>query len=193
MMMPALPIANLVVGKPRFAFGALDALFDSMFGLGHPGELRFFRVSTCIGQVVIRFDDAVIVAIFVAYDDQDFLVALLSFLRLRYDAPANHADNEWPFRAIAHVDLGPIRPIERSGPLVAACPRSFRRATETTVSWRVDLQISNLCIGRNGQQVALALIEQSPAKPGGTAHFVVARDPRMWQFIAVLLEHFQAE
>ncbi len=44
-MMPALPVANLVVGQARFALAALDAFFDPMFGFRRASKLR----QRCLG------------------------------------------------------------------------------------------------------------------------------------------------
>ena len=38
MMVPALPIPNLVVRQARFALRTLKTLLDAMFGLGHSGN-----------------------------------------------------------------------------------------------------------------------------------------------------------
>ena len=39
MVVPALPIPNLVVRQTRFALSTLNTLLDAMFGLGHSAEL----------------------------------------------------------------------------------------------------------------------------------------------------------
>ena len=39
MVMPANPIANLILGQPRLAFGPLQAFLDPMLGFGHAGKL----------------------------------------------------------------------------------------------------------------------------------------------------------
>ena len=43
MMVPAFPIANLVVGEARFALCTLDTFFNAMFGFGHSGELQILE------------------------------------------------------------------------------------------------------------------------------------------------------
>ena len=120
-------------------------------------------------------------------------MTLLSLFGARRNAALGHFDDERTFGAVAHVDLRPIAPLERGDPLINACPRAVWFTAASRVSRRVDLQISHLRIGRNGQQVTLVQITQIPAKPGRMAHFVVACDPRMRQLFAMLLEHFQAE
>jgi len=107
MMVPAPPVANLVVGQARFALGTLDTFFDAMFGFGHASELRFVCISSCVGQVVIGLDDAPRVTFPKTNDDQDFFVTFLPLVRARDHATLDHLDDERTFRAIAHVDLGP--------------------------------------------------------------------------------------
>ncbi len=40
MVVPPTPIADLILGKPRFAFRTLEALLDPMLGLDDTGEFR---------------------------------------------------------------------------------------------------------------------------------------------------------
>ena len=77
MMVPALPVTNLVVGQARFALGTLDTFFDAMFGFGRAGELCFVGISSSVGQVVIGLDDVPRVTLPETDHDQDFFVAFL--------------------------------------------------------------------------------------------------------------------
>ncbi len=63
MMMPALPIANLVVRQAGFAFGTLNTFFDPMLGFGHSGKVSQLCFGTCIGQVVIRLDHMLVIPV----------------------------------------------------------------------------------------------------------------------------------
>ena len=83
MMVPALPVANLVVGQTRFALGTLNTFFDAMFGFGHAGKLRYVGLSRRIGQVVIGLEDALGITFSETNDDQDFCVTFLPFVRAR--------------------------------------------------------------------------------------------------------------
>ncbi len=87
MMVPAFPVANLVVGQTRFALGALNTFFDAMFGFGRTWELRFFRISSCVGQVVVGLDDAPRVTFPETDNDQDFFVAFLSLVHVCGNVP----------------------------------------------------------------------------------------------------------
>ena len=40
MMMPAFPVANLVVRQPGLTLGSLDAFFNTVFGLRRASEFR---------------------------------------------------------------------------------------------------------------------------------------------------------
>ena len=133
MMVPALPVTNLVVGQARFALGTLDTFFDAMFGFGHASELRFVGISCCVGQVVIGLDDAPRVAFQETDDDQDFFVTFLPLVRARDHATLDQLDDERTFRAIAHVDFGPGAFADRSNPLVDARPWPLRVAPVTRV------------------------------------------------------------
>src|SRR3989337_2356807 len=78
MVMPASPIADLVVGQARFALGALDTFLDAMFGLGDAGELGPFHVRRGNRQIEIDFDHATVFAITITNHDQHFLMAFLA-------------------------------------------------------------------------------------------------------------------
>ena len=193
MVVPALPVANLVVGQTRFALGALDTFFDAVFGFGHAGELHGVSISSCVGQVVIGLDDVSGVTFPETDDNQDFCVTFLPLVRSRDHATLDHLDDERAFRAVAHIDLGPDAFADRSNPLVDARPWPLRVAPVTGVLRRFDFEVANLCVGRNGQQVLLVERVQTSAKPVRAAHFVVACDPCVRQCSAMQPEHFQAQ
>ena len=128
-MVPAFPMANLVVGQARFTFGALQTFFNAMFGFGHSGELRFLGLWARIRQGVVRLDDVLVVPVFVADHDQDFLMTLLSLVGPRDHAAFDDFDDQRAFRTVAHVDLGPIVIATRGNPFVDTHPEAFRLAT----------------------------------------------------------------
>ena len=86
MVMPAAPIANLIVGEPGLALAALDALFDTMFGFGHTGKLREFRFRSRVGQIVICLQHFILLAVSITDHHQHFLVAFLSLVGARHHA-----------------------------------------------------------------------------------------------------------
>src|ERR1700730_11006582 len=73
MMMPADPIANLVVGQSRLALSALEAFFNPMLRLGHARELGQRRLDGSVGEIVIVLPRAVVFR--AAQDHQSFLRA----------------------------------------------------------------------------------------------------------------------
>ena len=107
MMVPAFPIANLVVGQAGFALGALDAFLDAMFGLGNAGELGQFHVRRGIRQIVVGFDHASVFAVAVTNHDQHFFMAFLPSVVAPHDASLDDLDHERTFGAVAHIDLRP--------------------------------------------------------------------------------------
>ena len=56
MMMPPLPVANLVVGEPGFALRASDALLDAMLGFGDAREFSQRGIGRGVRQVVVRLE-----------------------------------------------------------------------------------------------------------------------------------------
>ena len=103
MMMPARPIANLIVRQAGFALGTLDAFFDAPFRFSHSRKLRQFDVDRCVGQVVIRFDHLVVISVSVPNHDQYFLVAFLSLIGARYHASFDGLNHQRTFRAVTHI------------------------------------------------------------------------------------------
>ncbi len=75
-----------------------------MFGFGHATILGFLGVRAPIRQIVIRFDNASVVAIAETDHNQRFFVAFLPLVRAGDHASLSHFDNERTFRAVAHVD-----------------------------------------------------------------------------------------
>jgi len=149
MMVPALPVANLVrrarrqarrsarsptgstfgaladrldvVGQARFALGTLEAFFDAMLGFGRAGELHGVSLCSGVGQVVVGLVDASGITFSETDHDQDFYVTFLPLAGARDHATRDHLDDERALRAVAHIDLGPDAFVDRANPRVAAC------------------------------------------------------------------------
>ena len=130
MMVPALPIADLIVGQAGFTLAPLDALFDPMFRFGDAGKLQQLRLTRGVGQIVIRFEHPLVIAVAIADHDQDFFVALLAPVSSPDHVSFNNLDNQGPLGAVTHFDFGPVGFAQQGGPPVDALPRSLRaRAT----------------------------------------------------------------
>ena len=52
MLLPARPMAHLIVGQARFALASLNTFFDAMFSFGHPGQLRKLGLRDRVGQII---------------------------------------------------------------------------------------------------------------------------------------------
>ena len=63
MVMPAAPVADLVVGEARFALGALQAFFEAVFGLGGAGELGRRCLGERVREVVVGLRHGGLVAV----------------------------------------------------------------------------------------------------------------------------------
>ncbi len=63
MVMPAAPVADFVVGQPRFALGATQTFFDAVFGLGRASELGQRGVGAGVRQRVVGLRDRLLVVI----------------------------------------------------------------------------------------------------------------------------------
>ena len=93
MMLPARPMAHLIVGQARFALAALYTVLEAMFGFGHTGELPQWGLGRSVGQVIIDLHHLLVVAIAVAHDHQHLLVALLPSGRARHHASFDYLDH----------------------------------------------------------------------------------------------------
>ena len=105
MVVPTLPIPNLVVRQARFALSTLNTLLDAMFRLGYPAELGEFRVRAGVGQVVVGLHYLLIVTILVANHHHHFLVPRSSFIRPCDNTSPHHFNPQRSFSAVSHVDL----------------------------------------------------------------------------------------
>jgi len=121
---PAFPVAYFIVGQPGLALSPPKAFFDTMFGFGGTSELGFGGVGMGVGQIVIRFEEA-LVAVFIANDNQDFFGAFLVFLGACHYASLDEFDGQWAFGSIAHIDDRPVAFVSSSRPLIHARPRAI--------------------------------------------------------------------
>src|SRR5918994_5184503 len=84
MMVPAVPVSNLIVRQAGFALAALDTFFDSMLGLGDAREFGQRRLDGRVGQVVVGLDDPLLITITITDHDQYFRVLRLPLRRAGY-------------------------------------------------------------------------------------------------------------
>src|SRR5262249_50899168 len=122
MLLPARPIAHLIVGQTRFALAALYTVLDAMCGFRHTGKLPQRGLRRSVGQVIIDLHPLLVVAIAVAHDHHPLLVALLPSVRARHHASFDPLDHQGAFRAIADINPLPDVITERLAPLLHALP-----------------------------------------------------------------------
>src|SRR6266849_2935617 len=136
MLLPAGPMAYLLIGYTCFALAPLETCFDAVFGLGHSSQLPQRCLRDRMGQRIIHLHHLLIVAVAVAYHHHQLLVALLTPVGSRHHTPFDHVDHQRPFGTIAHVDAPPGLSAERLGPRLDALPRPLRRASLAAVVGR---------------------------------------------------------
>ena len=66
MMMRARPISYLIIRQAGFTLAALQAFFNAMFGLGHPGKRGQRCLDPAIGEVRVDFHHLLLVSIPIA-------------------------------------------------------------------------------------------------------------------------------
>src|ERR1700730_478575 len=161
MMLPAGPIAYLIIGQTRFALATLETFFDAVFSLGHSGQLIQRGLRDRIGQIIVHFHDLILVAVTVAYHRQQFLVALLPPMGSGDHTPFDHLDHQWPFRTIADIDVPPSCIVKRLAPGHNALPEARGVTPLPPVLWWRRLQIAYRRVRGDRQQIALAQASQS--------------------------------
>ena len=64
-MLPACPVAHLIISQTSFSFAQLETLFDAMFGFCHPSKFFQQRLWPCIGRPIIHLHYLLVVSIVV--------------------------------------------------------------------------------------------------------------------------------
>ncbi len=191
MLLPAGPIAYLIISQTRFALAPLEACFDAVFSLGHAGQLLPRGLRDCIGQIIVHFHDLILVAVTGAYHRQQFLVTLLPPMGSGDHTPFDHLDHQRPFRAVADIEAPPGRIVKRLAPGHNALPGARGVTPLPPVLWWRRLQIASRRIRGDRQQRALAHARQATTKPLGTPHLIVPGNPAMRQGGAMGRQHLQ--
>ena len=93
MMLPASPMAHFIVGQTGFARAALEAFFDTMFGLAT--RAACWGVSGAVGQIITDLHDLLIVAVTVVDHHQQFLIALLTPMGSRHHPSFDYLNHQW--------------------------------------------------------------------------------------------------
>src|SRR5712671_7557192 len=177
MMVPARPMADLIVGQASLTLAPLETLFNTMLRLRHPGEGPQRRLRLGIGQVKIHFHHLVAVALTITAYYHHLRVAFLALGRPRYHPSFDEVDHQWAFGPVAYVNRRPSVGRQRGAPLIDPLPRALRTAPPAASRRRIDLLVTHQGGARHGQQISLGQLLEPAAKPIGTAHLVIAGDP----------------
>src|SRR5881296_2538210 len=122
MMVPARPMAHLIVRSPGFALAALEAFFNAMFGFGDLRTLPKRCLRRRVGQIIIDLHDPIVVALTVAYHHHQLLIALLTPMGARHHPSFDAVTYQWPFRPIAYINAPPGFLVKRLTPRRHALP-----------------------------------------------------------------------
>src|SRR5260370_7685034 len=161
MMLPAGPIAYLIIGQTRFALAPLETFFDAVFSIGRAGQVIVRGLRERIGKIIGHFHDLILVTVTVAYHRQQFLVALLPPMGSGDHTPFDHLDHQWPFRTVADIDAPPGRSVKRLAPGHNALPGACGVTPLPPVLWWRRLQIPYRRAQGERQQTALREARQS--------------------------------
>src|SRR5438445_13772775 len=181
MMLPACPIAHLIISQPGFALASLEAFFDAMFGFGHPREFPKRRLRWSVGERIIHLHHLFLVSVTVAYHHHHLLVARLTPMGSGHHTSLDHLNHQRTFTPVAHIDPAPGLITKRLAPGRDALPGPRGPTTPATIRRRLDLQITHRRVRRHRQHLPLTQGRTPTAKPVRAPHLVVTGHPSMWQ------------
>ncbi len=190
-MMPAYPVPHLIVRQASFPFGSLDTLFDAMSRLGHPGEFLQRHAGGRIGQIIINL--VCVIRLTFASHKQHLVRTGATFLGPCLNPTFHGFDHQRPFLPVTHIDRDPAILRLFLAPSVYPYERTARTWSSSRVLRWWCLEVANERVRGNRQQIPLAEVTQFQPKTRGTAHFVVTRDPSVWQYPSAFLQHLQRQ
>src|SRR6516164_11814541 len=185
--MPPDPVADLVVAQAHFALATVEAFFDAVFGLCNAGKFQDGSVGGSIRKVVIVLNRSIRLPF--ARDEQHFVRSRASFRSAGLDSPHRDIDREWSLLAIAHLDCRPRGLGKRCTPTINTLPRYFGMSSASRVLRRWNLGVAEHHVRGDRKQIAFVARPQCRTKQPASAHFVVTRDPAVWQQRTALVEH----
>jgi len=191
MVVPTPPIANLVLGKPRLAFRALETLLDAMLGLYDAGQLSQRRFGCGVREVVVVLHRSI--ALLFAHHHQQLFGTIAAPIAFCPDARLDGLRYQRAFRAVAHVDRRPGVLRQRRAPPIHADIGNLGATPATTVLRRRCVQIADQRVRRHGEQIPFSQRPQIPAKSRATPHFVISGNPAVGQDFPVLGKHLQGQ
>ena len=190
-MMPGDPVSHLIVRQPGFPLGPLEALLDAMSCLRDAGQFFQRHIGVRIRQVIIKLES--MIRLTLPGQEQQLLGAGPLPLRPSLD-PA----------FTASITNGPFSPSRTSILVQASSGRAaHHRSTRTNADFGRGPRPQyagggasmsrTVVFGGPQKQIAFAQSTQFQAKTAGSAHFVVAGDPGVWQRLAIPRQHLQCQ
>src|SRR5712691_6365126 len=143
MMLPARPMAHLIIRQTGFALAALETFFDAVFSFRHPGTFPKWRLGCSVGQVIIHLHHLLLVAVTVADHHQRLLVALLTPMGSRYHLSLHRLNYQRTFAAIAYIDPLPSVISKRLAPALDGLPGALGTAPPATILRQLSLHLTH--------------------------------------------------
>ena len=100
-MMPTLPVADLIVRQAGLAFASLETVFDTVLGFGNAREFGQLRIRVCVRQIIVGQRFSTLIA--AADDHQDFGRLSATTIRLGNHRNGDDLDGQRPLFTVAHV------------------------------------------------------------------------------------------
>src|SRR5712691_2540025 len=193
MLLPARPMAHLIIRQTGFALAALETCFDAVFSLRHPGTCPKWRLGGRVGQGIIHLHHLLLVAITGADHHQRLLVALLTPMGSRYHLSLHRLNPQRTLAAIAHIDPLPSFISKRLAPDLDVWPGTLGTAPPATLLRQLSLHITHRRVRRHRQHVPLTSGLKSTTTPRRSPPLVVTRNPPMRQRGTRVLKPLQGQ
>src|ERR1700740_991495 len=137
MMVPAHPIAYLIMRQAGLTFAALQAFFNAMCGLGDPCKSGQRCLGSAIGEIKVNLHHLLLISIPIAHHHRHLLMAFLTLRGTRHHRAFDALDDQRAFGAIADVDWRPGVWGQRGAPLVETLPGTQQEtASAARRRWR---------------------------------------------------------
>ena len=176
-MVPTPPMADLISRQARLALAPLEAFFETVLRLGHPGTLPPRGLGCGLGERNFHLHHLRIVSGSGPSHHHHLLVAVWTPRCAYPHAAFDHGDPQRPFGTVAHVAPLPRAFCKRCPPGIGALPGTLRAAPPPAV-WRLlDLQGMEQRVARDSQPRAWASTRQATTAPSGPTHGVLTRHP----------------
>ena len=130
-MMPGDPVSHLIVRQTGFSFGSLEAFFDAMRRLGHPGEFRQRHVIGRVRQIIINL--VCFIRLTFSRDKQYLVRSCATRVGPGLDPSLHRFDHQRSLLPIPHIDFGPSVFRQHRAPLIHSHERILGMSTSSRV------------------------------------------------------------